>query len=262
LVVSAAPDGSVLVAENGHCSSTLKRLDLTTGRERLIRTIPEAVSGMVVNPSGTKIAYVAQLRCGYTCPGVCAGLAGFLPSVLVVSDLTTGRSIRTSTDQAGHPLMSLAWSPDGTQIVAAYWGDNQQLLRFSAAAPNFAKARRLAARLGCHYVAATWTRIGIIAAEACGSESFSSGRLVEATTTGVVKAAWPLPDCINGVSLVSTPDGAHTLVGAGIGYGSGACRTHGIHRDNPISHIAMVDGARLRTVVDLNDDLAVDLAGY
>ena len=264
LAVSAEPEGSVLVAENGRCSSTLKRLDLTSGRERVIRRIPEVVSDMVVNPSGTKVAYVAQLGCdAYSCPSVCAGPAGFLPSVLVVSDLSTGRSIRTSTDQAGHPLMSLAWSPDGRQIAAAYWGDNKELLRFSAVAPNFAKARRLAARLGCHYIAATWTRTGIIAAEACDSDDFPSpGRLVETTTTGVVRASWRLPDCVNGVGLASTPDGSHTLVEAGIGYGNGACKSHGIHGDNPSSHIAIIDGARLRTVVDLNDNLAVNLASY
>ena len=269
LEASAEPDGSVLVAENGHCSSTLLRLDLAAGRQQAIRTIPEDVSDLVLNPAGTKIAYLAEAACPIsTCRGSCAGLAGFLPNVLVVMDVSTGRSTRTGTDDPGHPLMNLAWSPDGTQIAAPYEGNTQRLLLFSALAPNFADAKRVAARPGCAYIGSTWTRTGIIAAEACRDAAFSAisafspGRLVEITPTGAIRSFWRLPDCINGLTLASTPNGAAALVQADIGYGNGACSTPQANGFNPLTRIAMIDGTRLRTVIELRDGLSVNLASY
>ncbi|HEX4016437.1 MAG TPA: hypothetical protein VHX15_06825 [Frankiaceae bacterium] len=264
LEAAAEPDGSVLAAQNGHCSSTLLRLNLAAGRQQVIRRIPEEVSDMVLNPSGTKIAYLAQRTCShYTCPSSCAGPAGFLPNVLVVMDVLTGRSSRTGTDTAGHPLMNLTWSPDGTQIAAAYYGNTTKLLRFNASAPDFAAATAIAARTGCEYIATTWTRSGLISAEACGRDlSFSPGRLVETTPTGAIRNSWRLPDCVNGLSLASTPNGMGTLVQVDIGYGDGACATAQADAVNPLTRIAMIDGTRLRTVIELRDGLAVNLAGY
>lgn len=195
LAVATAADGSVFVAENGHCTSTVRRLDLATGAQPVIRTNAEDASGMVVNPAGTKIAYVAQPTCPtYSCPSVCAGPAAFAPNVLVVTDLATGRTTRTSTDSPVHPLVGLTWSPDGTQIGAEYLGNTTKVLRFNALAPSFATARPITARPGCAYIATTWTRSGIVSAEGCGNDTFlSPGRLVETTLAGAVRASWPLP---------------------------------------------------------------------
>lgn len=258
LSMSVAPDGSVVAAENGRCTSTVMRLDVGSGRPRVIRTIPENVSDLALNPAGTKIAYLTQPTCSTRiCSGTCAGAAEFNPSVLVVLDLSTGRSTRTSTDNPGHPLMSPAWSPDGTQIVAVYLGDATALLRFDARAPDFATATPIAARPGCAYIATTRTRTGFVSAETCGNPVLlSPRRLVETTATGAVQASWPLPDCIDGLTLTSTPSGSRTLVEADIGYGNAACSTPQLTR------IAEIDGARLRTVTELRGGSRVRLAGY
>jgi hypothetical protein len=264
LSVATAADGSVLVAENGRCGSRLIRLDGATGRQRTLRTIPDDVSDLVLDGAGTRIAYVTQPTCSKAvCPGACAGPAGFLPSVLVVMDLTTGRSTRTSTDAPGHPLWSLSWSPDGTQLVAFYDGNAPGLLRFDSRAPNFATATRIPTRPGCEYMAVTWTRTGIVAAESCGNQGLlSPGRLVETTPTGAVQASWPLPDCIDGLHLTSTPNGSGTLVEANIGYGNGACSTRQANGVSPLTRLAAIDGQQLRTVIDLRDYLEVRLAAY
>jgi hypothetical protein len=264
LAAGAEPDGSVLVAENGECTSTLIRLDLATGRQLAVRTIAEDVSGLVLNPAGTKIAYLAQPTCRTeTCHSACAGLAAYPPNVLVVMDLPSGRSTRTSTESPGHPLMGLSWSPDGTQIAAAYWGNTNKVLRFNALAPSFALARPITARPGCEYIATTWTRSGIVSAEGCGSDGLlSPGRLVETTLTGAVRASWPLPQCVGRVILTSTAGRAGALVQTDIGYGNGACSAPSANGYSPLTRIATIDGARLRTVNELHDDLAVSLGGY
>ena len=264
LSVSPAADGSVLVAENSSCRSTLIRLDLASGRRGTIRSIPDDVSDLVVDPTGTRIAYLTQPTCSPSvCPGRCAGAAGFLPNVLVVMDLATGRSTRTSTDNPGHPLWSLGWSPDGTQLVAFYDGNAPGLLRFDGRAPNFATATRIATRPGCQYVAATWTRTGIVAAESCGNpDLLSPGRLVETTPTGAVQASWPLPDCINGLGLTSAPNGSTTFIETDIGYGNGSCSTRQANGVSPLTRMAAIDGRQLRTVIELRDGLDVRLAAY
>lgn len=67
--------------------------------------------------------------------------------------------------------------------------------------------------------------------------------------------------CVDGVTLVSPPAGVGALVQTQIGYGDGACSTPRGNGDNPLTRIATIDGTRLRTVIELHDDLAVSLAG-
>src|SRR6185312_2003980 len=57
------PDGSLLLASGGRCNTTLTRLDLTTGRQQTVGKLAESASDIVVNPAGTKIAYVTYPTC-------------------------------------------------------------------------------------------------------------------------------------------------------------------------------------------------------
>jgi hypothetical protein len=255
------PDGSLLLASGGRCSTMLTRLDLKTGQQRTVAKLPESASDIVVNPAGTKIAYVTYPTCQVN---TCGNCASFFPNVLVVRDLITGRSTRTSTSRAGQPLVDLSWSPDGQQVAAAYRGDLPRVLRFNALTPKFAAARPLMARLGCDYGAATWTNTGIVAAQTCGDSNgfVSPSRLVETTLTGAVVATWPLPACVDGIGFATTPDRSKTLVSVAVGYGNGACRSHGPHGDNPVIHILSIDGPHLRPVVEFSDSLSTILIGY
>jgi hypothetical protein len=53
-----------------------------------------------------------------------------------------------------------------------------------------------------------------------------------------------------------------SMLEANIGYGNGTCSTPQANGVNPLTRIAMIDGTRLRTVIALRDNLAVNLASY
>jgi hypothetical protein len=262
---AAAPDGSVLMAQNGECSSSLKRLDLTTGGVKTIRTIPGQVYGMVVDPSGTKIAYLTYATCNtFSCPRGCAAPSAGPPDVLVVLDLTSGHAIRTIADSQVGFLEDVTWSPDGTQLaIIASGRSSPELLLLSARAPNFAAARPITARLGCRYIAATWPATGIIAAETCNGDTYVPSRLVDLTPAGVVRAAWRLPACVAGLRLASPPGGSRTLVDTDIEYDQD--RTCAVTEGSGLvrfSRISIIDGTRLRTVLQTPSALEVSLMSY
>ena len=264
LSAAVASDGTVLVAQSDDCTTTLSRLDLNGGQE-LIRTIGTDVSDVAIDRYGDRIAYLTHPTCTtWRCTGTCAGPAVLAPNVLVVLDLRTGTSLRTVTDNAGHPLSTLRWSPDGTRIAATYMGDRWQLLVFDAARPSFGNALRVPARTGCSYLAATWSGTGLIAAEACGTSAanFSPGRLVAIRLTGEPLASWPLPACIDGTALASTPDGSRTLVQTNIGYGNGSCATPEANGTNQLTPLSEVMSKRLRPVMILHATDQVRLAAY
>ena len=264
LSAAVASDGTVLVAQSDDCTTTLSRLDLNGSRE-LIRTIGTDATDVAIDRYGDRIAYLTHPTCtSWRCTGTCAGLEGELPNVLVVLDLKTGASLRTATDKVGHPLSTLRWSPDGTRIATIYSGDRQQLLVFDAARPSFSNAIRVTARTGCSYLAATWSGSGLIAAEACGTPaaSFSPDRLVAIRLTGEPLASWPLPACIDGTELASTPDGSRTLVQTSIGYGNGSCATPAANGANQLSPLSEVMIRRLRPVMILHSADQVRLAAY
>jgi hypothetical protein len=259
-IVSAAQasDGGVVAALTTGCESVLERIDSGTSRATALRKVGETVSGIALSPTGTQIAYLTHPSCVVDhCTGKCAGPAAFLPNVLVVLNLLTGSRSRAATDDQGHPLFGLSWSPDGRQIVAGYDGDRQQLVIFDAGDLNFPAAHRVPNPSGCSYFAPAWTLAGLVAAQGCGPEpDLSPSRIVQINAQGVVSAQWALPSCIDGLTTRTDPAHERILVQSNIGYGSGMCATR---RDAQISRV--IDG-QLHTVIDLLDsDDRVQLDG-
>lgn len=252
-----AADGSVVVALTTGCATTWERIESSTGRALRLGTVDETASGVVLAPDGTRVAYLTQLRCAVNrCPDRCAGHAAFLPSVLVVSDPVTGHDTRTATDDPGHPLFGLSWSPDGRQIVAGYMGDRQQLLVFDAEHLSFPAAHRVPNPPACSYFSPTWTVAGLVAARGCGSEPFlSPATMVQINAAGVASAAWALPDCINGFTTSTDPAHARILIQTTIGYGNGRCGKRSA------TDIAGVADGHLRTVVHLPTSSVTRLEG-
>jgi hypothetical protein len=215
--------------------------------------LPEAATGIALDPNGTRLAYLADSGCVFpqACTGTCAsaGIARFSPNVLVVLDLRTGASVRTTTDNPGHPLGPPSWSPDGHRLLADYRGDQDQLFIFDGDHPNFASATRLKAAHGCGYRASLWTSSGIVAALNCGTDQpLSPTKIVRFDAGGHLSLSWPLPACINGLTIADDGLNGAVIVQAGIGYGMGKCQQPYVNR------FAKLLPTGLSTILDLPKD--------
>ncbi len=225
--------GSVLAVADDGCRSQVLRINPSTGRATLIRTLAESATEIALSPDGRELAYLTYPAaepqpCAVTTqpaspvlvhvnPG---GLPHFLPSVLAVVNLATGSVARAATRSHGSPPFAPAWSPDGSMIETIYSGDNSIAL-LSAAHPSFASAQRLHPPHGCGYVAATWTVRGLLAVLGCGTQNaaLSPRTLVRLSPAGQRSASWRLPACVAGVGLNADPAARHVLVVTDIGYG-------------------------------------------
>lgn len=254
-----AADGQLLVALITGCTTRLERLDPTTGRTTPIRTLGEPVDGMAVSPNSEQLAYLTQTRCIPTsCPSssVCHGLAQPPPSVVVVLDLHSGRSVRAATANYRHDLTGLSWSPDAHHVVvgfagnvrkiAGYAGPEYELVILDAADPNFRTARDVPNQPRCSYFAPSWTKTGIVASEGCAPDpGLSQDRLVRIDTTGAISAHWPLPACSSAGNTRTDPTHDDVLVEIRVGYGNGSCGK------NWATRITRINGSSLHTVMNL-----------
>ena len=225
--------GSVLAVANDGCRSQVLRINPSTGRATLIRTLAESASEIALSPDGRELAYLTYPASD---PQACAatrqpaspvlvhfnpgGLPHFNPSVLAVVNLATGSVRRAATRGQGSPPFAPAWSPDGRMIEAIYSGDNSIAL-LSAAHPDFAAAQRLRPPRGCRYVTATWTVRGLLAVLGCGKQDAvqSPSTLVRLSLAGQWRASWRLPACVAGAGSNADPAARHVLVVTDIGYG-------------------------------------------
>lgn len=234
-------DGSLLVAQFGlDCRTTLRRLDPTTGRLVFLRTVPEDVIGMALSPDDTRLAYVTY----ESCPPAPSNLAGPEPRVLVVLDLATGSTQRTTTTSFTDSISRVTWSPDGTQLATDQQSDTPLTRILDAHDPQFRIARTLKPPPGCYYFAPAWTKNGLIVAEYCGPPFVpnSPARLVRLGSDGAVTASWPMLSCIDGFDLAVDP--SRVLIYASVGYngcGSGV---------SPTTHLLRIDGSTLTPIAN------------
>ena len=259
---TGASDGSLLVtitSTSGECRTRIERLDPATGHTSLVRTITDIASRIALSPDGHRLAYVTYPSCSQpqtspSCPTACAGPAMFLPYVLSVLDLSTGRTVRSPTDSPGHPIFGVSWSPDGRRLAIGNLGDPAGIRIVDPTAPHIATAPSIPPPAGCLYSAPAWTRTGIIAARTCSTTnpdgpSNAPGQdpdqIVELTPTGAVTNHWPVPRCINGIWTAADPQHASALVEMNIGYGTGQCA------DKWSTRLDLINAAHRSTLLDI-----------
>ena len=220
-------NGSVLVAEGDYlCVTQIDRIDRSSFHITHVRTIDVPMSDMVVSPNGQSIAYMTYPNCADAIP---TRTVHFGPNVLAITKLKTGATVTTATDMPGHPLDSLSWSPNGTQIVASYSGDSNYIAIFSATHPNFANAQRIFAPRGCTFLGSSWISSGIVTVKYCDPiPTPLAQHLVVVRPSGKILTSWVLPKCLNGFSLSATASARHAILLANIGFGNGACKSTGI----------------------------------
>lgn len=234
-------NGKILAAvTNGYCTSTLERINPSSGRITVLRRVTPSINDLSLSPNGRDIAYVTYPSCRAAEP---SDTEMFLPNILVVEDLKSGTSVRTSTDMPGHPFFGLSWSPNSKNIAIGYSGNVNRVLILSANHPRFRTARPIPWPKRCIYLAPSWIKVGLVLAEGCGQPpQLSVKRLVEVTTTGTVMRTWNLPSCSDGLSVLNNQDSGQLIVSLHIGFGNGACGHHFFER------VAEVVGTHLRTI--------------
>jgi dipeptidyl aminopeptidase/acylaminoacyl peptidase len=262
-----SPDGSIILttsSTSGGCHTRIERLDPKTGATRVIRTVSDTMSYVTLSPDGHRLAYVTYPSCAaatpYVCPGgpraeCSGGPAASLPNVLGVLDLTTGATVRSGTDNVGHPILEPTWSPDGKQLAVTYPGEQDGVLITSATRPELRSAPKLRAPAHCTYGAPAWTVSGIVVSRACPlKDPLAQTRygahpdaLALVSSAGRVSQLWPLPRCVDGITSVTDPQRRAVLVQSTIGYGNDAC---GAHWSTEVSRL---DGTRLTTLTSIGD---------
>jgi hypothetical protein len=232
--IDAAPtaDGSVLAVVNLGCRSQVLRIDQVTGHATLIRTLPGSADQAAVSPDGRELAYLTYPA---NQPQPCApsrqpaepiqqGLPSNGPSlilsVLVIVNLSSGATLRTSTGYTYNSLDSPTWSPDGTRIAVTY--GQHSIEEMSPDHPEFALPPPIRAAKGCWYGSAAWTATGLVAVSGCGglTTGLPAQKLLLLSPAGRQTGSWHLPDCIDGAQVHADPSGQHVLVEMDIGYGN------------------------------------------
>jgi hypothetical protein len=271
-----APDGSIIVAIDYQCRTSIERIAPDSGKATILRTLPGALQEIALNPAGTELAYLThpgpppttcasdtQPKSPQPFGGHRTGLAEFGPSVLGTVNLGTGATRATATNHPGFPLLRPSWSPDGTQITAGYGGPlSDHVLVMPASDPQFKTARHLSPPAGCVWLAPVWTASGIVAVEGCGGQApeLSPQRLVQLGPAGQITNSWPLPACINGIGLYTDSSHTHVLIDASIGYGgSWPC---GVTAGDPTAVIATINGPTLATIAELPHSGSLTVIGW
>jgi hypothetical protein len=232
-----ARDGSVIAVVNYGCRSRVLRIDPSTGRSALIRTLPQYASDVALSPNGRRLAYLTYpASTPQTCrpsrqpaspvdvlvnPG---GPAQFLPSVVAVVDLASGATVRAATSSQGSPPSGPAWSPDGKSVAVTTYSGNGSIVLLSAAHPDFTSAPQIRPPHRCGYIDVTWTVRGMFAVLGCDRQDpmLSPRTLVRLSATGHRVATWTLPACIDGVHAMADAAQTSVLVESDVGYGNGA----------------------------------------
>lgn len=232
--IDAVPtaDGSVIAVVNLGCRSQVTRIDPVTGQATLIRTLPGSAWQAAVSPDGRELAYLTYPA---DQPQPCApsrqpakpiqeGLPSIGPSlilsVLVIVNLSSGATLRTSTGATYNSLAEPTWSPDGTRIAVIY--GEHSIEEMPAAHPEFALPPPVRAAKGCWYGSAAWTVTGLVAVSGCGGPStgVQPQKLLGLSLTGQLTGSWQLPACLGGAQVNADPTGRHVLVEMRIGYGN------------------------------------------
>jgi hypothetical protein len=234
-------NGKILAAvTNGYCTSTLERIDPSSGHVTVLRRVAPSINGMSLSPNGRDIAYVTYPNCRAAMP---TETLMFNPSILVVENLRSGTSVRAPTDNPGHPFYGISWSPNSKNIAVGYSGNVNRVLILSASHPRFATARTVHWPKGCIYFSPSWIRGGLVVAEGCGRQPpLSVKHLVEVTTTGTVLRTWKLPSCVGALDVLNSQESGQLIVSLHIGFGGGACGRYSSER------VAEIVGTRLRTI--------------
>lgn len=273
-----ARDGSVTAVVNYGCRSRVLRIDPSTGRSALIRTLPQYASGAALSPDGTRLAYLTYpastpaRRCSpavqpatpvhvLSNPG---GLAQFLPNVVAVVNLASGATVRAATRSPGSPPFALAWSPDGKSIAVDYSGD-WSIVLLSAAHPDFASAPQIRPPHRCGYIDVTWAVRGLLAVLGCNRQDpgLSPRTLVRLSATGHGAAKWKLPACIDGVHAMTDTARTRVLVESDVGYGNGPPCAIPHHPGGRRIEVAIVGSTKLRTIaVYRQNDNPLSVTGW
>jgi hypothetical protein len=234
-------NGKILAAiTNGYCTSTLERIDPSSGHVTVLRRVTPSINDLSLSPNGRDIAYVTYPNCRAAAP---SETIMFDPNILVVENLKSGTSVRTASDTPGHPFFGLSWSPNGKSIAVGYSGNVNRVLILSSSHPRFDTARPVHWPKKCLFFAPTWTTAGLILVEGCGRQPpLSAERLVQVTPTGTITRSWQLPPCSDGVSVLNNQDSGHLIVSLNIGYGNGSCGNHFYEQ------FAQIVGAHLHTI--------------
>ena len=227
------PDGTILAIVDYLCRSDVELIDPQTGTTTPLRTLGGFVDDAALSPDASRLAYYTypasssrssctpsvQPAQPFLLPPPQSSPANFGPSVLTVTDLNTGASVKTVTTGEGQ----LSWNPQGTELaVNQVLGSQSPIAVVSAAHPDLAPITRIPAPAGCQYFSPAWTTSGLIVVEGCGSQPLlSPSRLVELKVQGGVTATWNLPTCIDGIQAITDAGHTHALIQADIGYGNG-----------------------------------------